>query len=94
MLHKQSDHTGKTISFQCEAPLARSVCLVGDFNGWNPAAQPMERQWDGSWILQLFLSDGHHHYLFLVDGVAMLDPKAMFVQSDEQHGRVSLIAIS
>jgi 1,4-alpha-glucan branching enzyme len=82
------------ISFQCKAPLARSVCLVGDFNGWNPAAQPMERQSDGSWILQFSLSDGHHHYLFLVDGAAMLDPKAMFVQSDERHEKVSFIAIS
>jgi 1,4-alpha-glucan branching enzyme len=93
MLHHQSRHAGETISFQCKAPLARSVCLVGDFNGWNPAAPPMDRQSDGSWILQLFLSDGHHHYQFLVDGVAMLDPEAMFVQSDERHERVSLIAI-
>jgi hypothetical protein len=29
----------------------------------------------------------------LVDGVAMLDPEAMFVRSDERHERVSLIAI-
>jgi 1,4-alpha-glucan branching enzyme len=93
MLHEQSNHAVETISFQCKAPLARSVCLVGDFNGWDPAAQPMERQSDGSWILHLSLSDGHHHYQFLVDGVAMLDPEAMFVLSDERNEKVSLIAI-
>jgi 1,4-alpha-glucan branching enzyme len=93
MLHDQSRRGSETISFQCKAPLARSVCLVGDFNGWNPEAQPMKRQSDGSWILQLSLSDGHHHYQFLVDGVAMLDPTAMFVLSNERNEKVSLIAI-
>ena len=30
-------------TFRVWAPAARSVSLVGDFNDWNPDAQPMER---------------------------------------------------
>jgi|ERR1700677_1070945 1,4-alpha-glucan branching enzyme len=84
----------EAISFHCTAPRARSVCLVADFNDWNPEANPMERQSDGSWILQLSLPDGHHHYQFLVDGNPVLDPEAMFVFSHDRKERVSLIAIS
>jgi 1,4-alpha-glucan branching enzyme len=75
------------------APRARLVCLISDFNGWDPIAQPMERQLDGSWILRLSLSDGHHHYQFLVDGEAVLDPEAMCIFSHERNEKVSLIAL-
>ena len=93
MLHDPSHRVAETIRFRCIAPRARWVCLVADFNGWNPAAHPMERQMDGSWILHQSLSDGHHHYQFLVDGVALLDPEAMCVFSPERKEKVSLIAI-
>jgi 1,4-alpha-glucan branching enzyme len=90
------DHSSQvveSISLQCVAPRARSVCLVADFNGWNPKAQPMKTQADGSWIVNLLLSDGHHHYQFLVDGEAVLDPEAMCVFSQDRNEKVSLIAI-
>ena len=37
--------------FFCDAPEARQVSLVGDFNSWNPTATPMARQPDGRWTL-------------------------------------------
>jgi hypothetical protein len=37
----------KPVNFYCSAPTAQSVCLVGDFNGWNSLANPMRRQADG-----------------------------------------------
>jgi len=53
----------------------------------------MKTQADGSWIVNLLLSDGHHHYQFLVDGEAVLDPEAMCVFSQDRNEKVSLIAI-
>ena len=84
----------KPINFFCVAPKAEKVYLVGDFNSWKPGTNPMERQTDGSWQLQLPLHHGHHHYHFLVDGTPRLDPKAMGVARNERNERVSLIAVS
>jgi len=84
----------KPVHFFCRAPQARVVCLVGDFNGWNPAAHPMQHQVDGSWFLEVPLTHGHHQYLFLVDGAPRLDPNASGVTRNDRNERVSLIAVS
>jgi len=82
------------VDFICHAPQARSVFLIGDFNGWNPAAHPMKRMPDGGWVLRLELPHGHHQYLFLVDGKPTLDPNAMGKVRNDRDEPVSLIAIS
>ena len=84
----------KPINFYCNATAASQVFIVGDFNDWNPAAHPMEKQFDGSWFAQLQLSHGHHHYLFLVDGKPTLDPRAQGIGRNELNEKVSLIAVS
>ncbi len=84
----------KPIHFFCHAPQAQSVSLVGDFNGWNPAAHPMERQVDGSWFLEVPLYHGHHEYLFLVDGTHTPDTHSMGAVRNKRNEVVSLIAVS
>ncbi len=84
----------KPINFVCIAPGAQQVCLTGDFNGWDPGAHPMQRQPDGSWLLQIQMHHGHHHYLFLVDGKAALDPRAQGIARNQKGERVSLMAVS
>lgn len=84
----------KPINFYCNASNATGVFIVGDFNDWNPTAHPMEKQFDGSWFTQLQLNHGHHHYLFLVDGKPMLDPRAQGVGRNEMNEKVSLLAVS
>jgi 1,4-alpha-glucan branching enzyme len=84
----------KPVNFFCQAPEARKVCLVGDFNGWKEDAHPMRRQPDGSWHVVVSMNHGHHHYQFLVDGRGTLDPRASGIARNEQNERVSLISIS
>ncbi len=84
----------KPVNFICVAPGAQAVCLTGDFNGWDPAAHPMERQPDGSWLLQVAMHHGHHHYLFVVDGRPSLDPRAQGIARNPRGERVSLLAVS
>lgn len=84
----------KPVNFICKAPDARQVSLVGDFNDWDPVAYPMKRQPDGAWLLQIPLNHGHHHYQFVVDGKAILDPRAQGVARNEQNGKVSLLSVS
>ena len=82
------------VNFFCRAPEAKSVSIVGDFNGWAPAANPMTRMPDGGWVIRLELPHGHHQYLFLVDGKPTLDPNAMGKVRNDRDDTVSLIAIS
>jgi len=84
----------KPVNFVCVAPRASEVHLAGDFNGWHPTAHPMSRQPDGAWLLQVPLHHGHHQYVFLVDGKAVLDPKAHGVARDVKGEKVSLLAVS
>lgn len=84
----------KPVNFYCAAPKAQAVALIGDFNRWDPASQPMQRRVDGWWFLQIPLPHGYHQYLFLVDGTPTLDPHATGASRNERYSRVSLIAVS
>jgi 1,4-alpha-glucan branching enzyme len=81
-------------TFFCNAPNARQVSLVGDFNNWNPTATQMTRHADNRWMASLELSHGYHQYLFLVDGKPVLDPNAAGKARNERNEPVSLVAIS
>ena len=81
-------------NFLLLAPEAKNVSVIGDFNNWSPNAHPMKRQPDGGWTAQIPLNHGHHQYVFLVDGVRTLDPRAQGTGRDQNNERVSLIAIS
>src|SRR6476660_2630326 len=80
--------------FFYDAPQARQVSLVGDFNGWNPEATPMTRQPDGRWMVSLDLTHCYHEYLVLVDGKPVLDPKATGKTRNLLNQLVSLLAVS
>ena len=65
------------VRFVFVAPNARRVSVVGDFNGWNPAAMPMRRSVDGrAWLLDVPLTPGRHVYSFSADGDLAPDPAA------------------
>ncbi len=84
----------RAVNFVCHAPLAQAVSLVGDFNGWNPAAHRMKRMPDGAWLLSVELRHGHHRYAFLVDGNLTLDPQAQGITRNDKGERVSLVPVS
>ena len=84
----------RAVNFICHAPQAKSVSLVGDFNGWNPAANRMKQMPDHSWLLSVELKHGHHRYAFLVDGVLTLDPRAQGITRNDKGERVSLVPVS
>lgn len=86
--------TLRGVNFLCNAPQAQTVSLVGDFNGWDPAAHPMRRMPDGGWFLNVELHHGHHRYAFLVDGILTLDPRAQGITRNDKGERVSLVPVS
>ena len=49
------------VTFSLDAPGARRVALVGDFNGWDPERSPLVRDGAGTrWQLTLPLAPGRH----------------------------------
>lgn len=84
----------KPVNFLCLSPEAKSVSIVGDFNGWDPVVNPMKRHVDGSWQGQLTLSLGHHQYGFMIDGTLVLDPRANGTARNPRGERVSLLSVS
>jgi 1,4-alpha-glucan branching enzyme len=84
----------KPVNFFCMAPEARSVSVVGEFNGWDPGANPMKQGPDGGWHVQVPLHHGHHQYAFVVDGEIRLDPRAQGVARNDRNERVSLMSVS
>ncbi len=75
------------VQFVLVASEASEVALVGDFNDWNVAATPLEREGgDGIWWVTVPLEPGRYRYSFVVDGQVWLgDPNAP--TGDDEFGR-------
>lgn len=58
----------KRVTFAIEAPDAREVHLVGNFNNWTPKKHPMTKDKSGTWKKALMLEPNLYEYKFLVDG--------------------------
>jgi len=73
-LRKQYRKTGGlcTVTFslpKAGGALARSVNIVGDFNGWNRGGQPMKKQKNGSFSASVTLARGREYqFRYLLDG--------------------------
>lgn len=56
---------------------ARSVSVVGDFNGWKPGATPLTRLENGIWTATVPLAAGRHVYAYVLDDTLIVaDPRA------------------
>jgi len=64
----------KKIYFSVEAPDAKEVFLMGDFNKWDPTVHPMKNDGTGVWTKSILVSPGRYEYKFLVDGQWREDP--------------------
>ena len=83
------------VRFSLSAPSARHVALVGDFDGWNPAAHPMRRDPAGDqWIVDVRLPPGRHVFAFSVDGGLRADPSAARAVEDDFGVPNSVIVVS
>lgn len=74
MISKRYTKTGKKcrVTFRLqpdEATEAGRVQLLGDFNGWNPEATPLELRKNGSFSATASLESGRNYrFRYLVDG--------------------------
>lgn len=65
-------------------PTLKSVALIGDFNDWDSAANPMVfDSTHGAWSVTVPLAPGLHQYQFLINGERhMTDPAAPMMTGD------------
>jgi hypothetical protein len=82
------------IRFTLVAPAASRVSIVGDFNGWDPAALPLRRSSDGrTWEVEVPLAPGRYAYAFVVDGALARDPSAPQAQDDDFGSPNSILMV-
>ena len=74
---------------------ARSVAVIGTFNGWNPRGFEMKfDEVQRIWSLSLSLPEGRHEYAYLVDGQTVIpDPETVFYQEDGFGNKNSVIIL-
>lgn len=75
----QNESSEREIRFQCVAPGAQSVFLVGAFNDWIPTATPMEvgqaDDWQADeWHAVVKIPPGTYEYKYIVDGIWCCHP--------------------
>jgi chromosome partitioning protein len=76
-------------------PRASSVHIAGDFNNWQPVANPMQRVGDsGVWQTKIKLPQGTYHYRLVVDGQWQQDPYNERVELNPYGEYNSVVEIS
>ena len=72
---------GAPVEFSIRAPGSSRVSIVGDFNDWDPGANPLTTRAGDVWATTIPLGPGRYNYAFVVDGVAWVpgdaDPRAL-----------------
>ena len=67
--------TLRLVRLMFDAPSARQVSVVGDFNGWRDDSTRMQREeGTGRWAVTLALHDGEHRYAIVVDNTRWAGP--------------------
>jgi 1,4-alpha-glucan branching enzyme len=72
----KKDEIKRKIQFKFYAPHANEVYLTGSFNKWNPIKKKLKKNEKGEWLTRVILSEGEHHYKYIVDGEWINDPGA------------------
>jgi chromosome partitioning protein len=81
------------VMFKVDAPAAREVKLVGDFNSWGEPVSLYDDDHDGIWITIERLDPGTYHYKFIVDGNWQPDPGNPVEADDGHGGRNSVLVV-
>ena len=82
------------VSIEFTHPTARSVCLAGTFNNWDPKSKPLHSTGVGRWWKQTDLVPGTYEYCLVVDGEWMPDPKARESVPNPFGGRNSVLKVA
>lgn len=90
-----SRDTVEFVRFVLVDSTARTVSVVGDFNGWRRGETPLNAgSKPGVWSVSLPLSPGRHEYAFIVDGERWVIDPASIASSDEFGTESSVMMVA
>jgi hypothetical protein len=76
------------------APGARSVSVLGDFNGWSGEIPLKPRGEGGYWLAEIPVKPGEYRYILKIDGKERVgDPLADYVIDDDFGSKNSVVRI-
>ena len=82
------------VKFTFDAPAAKQVYLVGDFNDWDVSKTPMARSGGGStWTVVVPMAAGRHQYSFVVDGKSWSNDPTAPSAPDDGFGHTNSVKI-
>ena len=86
----------RSVELRLVAPAGSRVVVVGDFNDWDPAANPLRPAGEpGVWKVELRLKPGRYHYTFLVDQLHWVrDPSEPPVPQTDFGTPMSVLTVS
>ncbi len=91
---RQAVAVRRTVVLRYEDATARSVSVIGTFNGWSPRSTPMRHVGPGRWEATLSLEPGRYAYRFLVDDRRqVLDPSSPLREPDGFGGENSVLVV-
>jgi len=82
------------VHFEFNHATARTVCIAGSFNDWQPEAKPMHPMGDGRWLKETVLPPGTYEYCLVVDGKWIPDPQARETVPNPFGGMNSVLKVS
>ena len=82
------------VRFEFTHPTARTVCVAGTFNHWQPEAKTLHSSAAGRWWKETNLAPGTYEYCFVVDGQWIPDPQAKETVDNPFGGRNSILKVS
>jgi hypothetical protein len=91
---REDEKVQRRVTLTFRDPGARSVAVVGSFNGWSPENSSLRKNKYGEWEIGLFLAPGRYTYRFVVnDGVELVDPASPYTEPDGYGGQNSVLYV-
>ena len=88
---KSAANGTEIIRLSLHRPEARTVCLAGSFNDWQP--DHLQCDAEGEWSIELSLPPGDYEYLFVVDERWQTDPAGAERQPNPFGGENSVLRV-
>lgn len=73
---------------------AESVCVAGDFNGWNRDATPLERNGSGLWSTEITVPRAARlEYKFVINGQRWIEDPSNGMKTPDNHGGLNSVLV-
>ncbi len=82
------------VRFEFTHPTAKTVCIAGTFNQWQPEAKTLHSSGAGNWLKETSLAPGTYEYCLVVDGKWICDPRACESVPNPFGGRNSILTVA